>query len=73
MEMVFYPNDLLRVKTKQIDNIDNKIRDYAKKMIELMDISGGVGLAAPQVGLDLSLFVVRENRMAKPLVLLILQ
>ncbi|WNZ73239.1 peptide deformylase [Borreliella garinii] len=68
MEMVFYPNDLLRVKTKQIDNIDNKIRDYAKKMIELMDISGGVGLAAPQVGLDLSLFVVRENRMAKPLV-----
>ncbi|WP_210381675.1 peptide deformylase, partial [Borreliella valaisiana] len=51
MEMVFYPNDLLRVKTKQIDNIDNKIRDYAKKMIELMDISGGVGLAAPQVGL----------------------
>ncbi|MCD2332492.1 peptide deformylase [Borreliella americana] len=68
MKMVFYPNDLLRVKTKQIENIDNKIKDYAKNMIELMDTCGGVGLAAPQVGLDLALFVVRENKMAKPLV-----
>ncbi|WP_024655718.1 peptide deformylase [Borrelia hispanica] len=68
MEIVFYPDDLLRVQTKDVANIDDELRSIIFQMIGLMDKSKGVGLAAPQVGLDLSIFVVRENMMSKPLV-----
>ncbi|AYE35961.1 peptide deformylase [Borrelia turcica IST7] len=68
MKMVLYPDDLLRVQTKSVLNIDDDIRNTAFKMIELMDASSGVGLAAPQVGLDLSIFVVREDKLTKPLI-----
>ena len=68
MKMVLYPDDLLRVQTKSVLNIDYDIRNTTFKMIELMDASSGVGLAAPQVGLDLSIFVVREDKLTKPLI-----
>ncbi|WKC57652.1 peptide deformylase [Borrelia sp. P9F1] len=68
MNMVLYPDDLLRVQTRPILNIDDEVRSTTFKMIDLMDSSGGVGLAAPQVGLDLSVFVVREDRLTKPLI-----
>lgn len=68
MKIVCYPNDLLRIKTKAVLNIDNELRNTAFKMVNLMDAKNGVGLAAPQVGLDLSIFVVRENAMSKPLI-----
>ncbi|QMU98878.1 peptide deformylase [Borrelia sp. A-FGy1] len=68
MKMILYPDDLLRVQTKSVLNIDDYIRDTTFKMIDLMDISCGVGLAAPQVGLDLSIFVIRENKIEKPLI-----
>ncbi|WP_024654189.1 peptide deformylase [Borrelia persica] len=68
MEIVYYPDDLLRVQTKVVSNIDDELRSVVFQMIDLMDRSRGVGLAAPQVGLDLSMFVVRENLISKPLV-----
>ncbi|AHH10218.1 peptide deformylase [Borrelia coriaceae] len=68
MELVFYPDDLLRVKTKSVLDIDDGVRNAVSKMINLMDVNNGVGLAAPQVGLDSSIFVVRENTMSKPLI-----
>ncbi|AWG42464.1 peptide deformylase [Candidatus Borreliella tachyglossi] len=68
MKMVLYPDDLLRVNTRSVLKIDDKIKNTAFEMLKLMDISNGVGLAAPQVGLDLSIFVVREDRMSKPLI-----
>ncbi|UGQ15777.1 MULTISPECIES: peptide deformylase [unclassified Borrelia] len=68
MKMVLYPDDLLRVQTQPVLSIDDEARSTIFKMIDLMDASGGVGLAAPQVGLDLSIFVVREDRLIKPLI-----
>lgn len=67
-ENVYYPDDLLRITTKSVLNIDDKLRNIAFKMLNFMDVNNGVGLAAPQVGLDLSIFVVRENVMSKPLI-----
>ena len=66
--MVLYPDDLLRVQTQPVLSVDDEIRSTIFKMIDLMDASGGVGLAAPQVGLDLSIFVAREDRLIKPLI-----
>ncbi|AHH08027.1 peptide deformylase [Borrelia anserina] len=68
MEIVFYPDDLLRINANPVLNIDDELRKTVFEMVDLMDLNNGVGLAAPQVGLDLSLFVVRENVMAQPLV-----
>lgn len=36
--------------------------DLAKKMFKLMRASKGVGLAAPQVGLSLRLFIINTNK-----------
>ena len=68
MKMVFYPDDLLRITTKSVLNIDDELKNIAFKMLNFMDINNGVGLAAPQIGLDLSIFVIRENIVSKPLI-----
>lgn len=48
----------MRRKAKKIGAIDDSIRRLAQEMAELMYSSGGVGLAAPQVGESLRLIVV---------------
>ncbi|UER67281.1 peptide deformylase [Borrelia sp. BU AG58] len=68
MKIVLYPDDLLRVQTQPVLSIDDEVRSTAFRMVKLMDASGGVGLAAPQVGLNLSIFVAREDRLEKPLI-----
>lgn len=43
---------------KAVEPIDDWIREVATRMLELMEEAEGIGLAAPQVGLPLRLFVV---------------
>jgi peptide deformylase len=58
VEIVTYPEEVLRQKAEPIDEIDDEIRDLADKMTELMFKEEGVGLAAPQVGVGKRLIVV---------------
>lgn len=51
-------NPLLRQKAKKIENIDDKLLNIIKDMFETMYNADGIGLAANQVGLDISLFVM---------------
>jgi len=51
-------NPVLRQKTKKIENIDDKLIVIIKDMFETMYNADGIGLAANQVGLDISLFVM---------------
>lgn len=44
-------NDFLRKKSREIENIDNKILTLLDDMKETMYAENGVGLAAPQVGI----------------------
>lgn len=44
-------DEVLRKKAKEIDVIDNKIRELALDMLDTMYKYDGVGLAAPQVGI----------------------
>jgi peptide deformylase len=53
-----YGDPILRAKGKQIDKIDNHIRELAANMIETMHAAHGVGLAAQQVGEALQLTVL---------------
>ena len=43
--------DVLRKKSKPVDEVNDRIRTLVKDMIETMYEAGGVGLAAPQVGI----------------------
>lgn len=51
-------NPVLRQKTKKIEYIDDKLIVIIKDMFETMYNADGIGLAANQVGLDISLFVM---------------
>jgi len=53
-----YGDPILRTKGKQIEKIDNHIRDLVASMIETMHAAHGVGLAAQQVGKALQLTVL---------------
>ena len=53
-----YGDTLLRKKAKEIDKDDPKLNEIIENMWETMYYSDGVGLAAPQVGLSIRLFVI---------------
>ncbi len=53
----YYGDPILREKAKPIEEITDEIRALAKAMIEIMIQKNGIGLAAPQVGVSLRMFV----------------
>lgn len=58
LKIITIPHPILHYKTKPIEHFSPKLRQLAKDMIETLLDSGGVGLAAPQIGLPLRLFVM---------------
>ncbi len=64
--MTHFPAPVLGRRAKAVGEITDDIRRLADKMVEMMVETKGVGLAGPQVGVDLSIFVAsadgtREN------------
>ncbi|MFZ6033446.1 MAG: peptide deformylase [Melioribacter sp.] len=53
-----YGSKILRQKAKKIEQIDDTVIDYIRNMFETMRKAYGVGLAANQVGVDKSIFVI---------------
>jgi peptide deformylase len=53
-----YGDALLRKKAKKIEKDNPKLKEIIENMWETMYYSDGVGLAAPQVGLSIRLFVI---------------
>ena len=58
LKIVTYGNESLRQKSKEISKISKKIRILAENMIDTMYKNNGVGLAAPQVGENIRMFVI---------------
>lgn len=44
-------DEILKKKSREVENVDDKIRELAQDMIETMHKHDGVGLAAVQVGI----------------------
>jgi peptide deformylase len=70
-----YGFDILRKKTKPITKIDDKLIELVGNMFNTMHKANGVGLAAPQVGMDIALTVIDISKIEgeekkKPLTLL---
>ncbi|HSL84677.1 MAG TPA: peptide deformylase [Thermoanaerobaculia bacterium] len=67
-----YPDPVLRVKCPPVERFDEELRNLAADMVETMHAAPGVGLAAPQVGVELRLAVVDLSVGKDPEELLIL-
>lgn len=67
MEIVRYPSDILRQTTVPVTEFDPALGALAQEMIRTMVEGRGIGLAAPQVGQLISLFIAQEED-GKPLV-----
>ena len=64
--LTHYPARVLATPAQPVENIDDNIRQLVKKMTDIMLENKGVGLAAPQAGVPLRLFIIsldasREN------------
>ena len=57
-ELKTYPDPCLRIKTKPVGEFDVELEKTLKFMADTMYVSSGIGLAAPQVGLGLSIIVI---------------
>ncbi len=57
LRIELYPTEVLRMKASPLPEVDESMRGIAIRMIELMRGAQGIGLAAPQVGLPVRLFV----------------
>lgn len=61
MEILQYPDDRLRIKTKAVDEVTPELIAIAYDMYKVMREANGIGLAATQVGLDISLIVLEDS------------
>lgn len=61
MELVLYPDPILRRVATPVTRVDDELRARVEEMFEIMYANGGVGLAAPQVGWSERLFVVNVS------------
>ena len=57
-EIVKFPDARLKQVSKPITKVDDALRELARDMIEVMYDEPGIGLAAPQVGAGISMFVI---------------
>lgn len=57
LHLRIYPDPVLRQRAKPVLAVDDGIRAIVDRMIEVMDEEDGIGLAAPQVGLAIRLFI----------------
>lgn len=57
-----YPDPCLRIKTKAVENFTEEIEETLCAMSDIMYESQGIGLAAPQIGLGLSMMVIDTGK-----------
>jgi len=53
-----YPDSILRKKAEKVIDIDDEIKSLIREMFLIMKDEGGIGLAAPQIGVSKQVIVV---------------
>ncbi len=61
LEIYTIGEEVLRNKSKKVDKFDSALKLLVEAMFEKMDEADGVGLAAPQVGVNLRVFVIDDR------------
>jgi peptide deformylase len=62
MRILTIGDDTLRAIAKPVETIDDSIRALVKDMFAAMRADRGIGLAAPQVGVSIRLFVTHADK-----------
>ena len=73
LEIFKLGDEELRQNAKRISKVDNSIRNLAQEMLQSMYAAKGIGLAAPQIGINKELLVIDvnfEDSAAEPLILI---
>lgn len=65
LPIVAYGDAVLRAKTTEIEPTYAKLKELINDMYETMHAASGVGLAAPQVGLSIRMFITDAAPMAE--------
>ena len=65
-----WPDQRLRTPAARVDTVTDEIREIWADMVETMEAMPGLGLAAPQIGVDLRLAVVDASEARGQAVLL---
>ena len=60
LPLIYYGNPILRKKGELISKIDTDLHNLIERMVYTMDISQGIGIAAPQINQSLKLFIIRK-------------
>lgn len=53
-----YPAEVLAKRAEPVGEIDDNIHQFAEKMMDIMLENSGIGLAAPQTGVSLRIFII---------------
>ena len=61
MELVYAPAEILKKPTISVDEDMDNVVQLAEQMHKIMSQNNGIGLAAPQVGIDKSFFIVGDK------------
>ena len=65
LPIVAYGDPVLRKKTQEIDEDYPEIKELIANMYDTMYAAHGVGLAAPQIGLPIRVFVIDASPFAE--------
>lgn len=57
-QLTHYPADVLSGRARPVEKINDNIRQLVQKMTDIMLKNKGIGLAAPQAGVPLRLFII---------------
>lgn len=58
LDIVYYPDPILRNMSEEITEISDEVKEFVAEMFDTMYKNDGIGLAAPQVGKNIRLFVI---------------
>jgi peptide deformylase len=56
-KLVLYPDPILKKECKKVEKFDSSLKSIIDEMLSIMRESGGIGLAAPQIGISDRFFV----------------
>ena len=65
LKVIGYGNPILRNQSKDIDFSYPDLNILIENMFETLKVSNAVGLSAPQIGLNINLFVLDNNNIKK--------
>ena len=61
LELTIYGNKVLRTRSRAVEVFEEDLSEFFDRMVETMIVEGGVGLAAPQVGVSKRIAVINPE------------